>query len=367
MRTKRDFAASFWGALLACLLFAGAVLAAEPHWGQLYTLSGTVSVRENPSDSALQVRMLKAGQKVRVDFQEDGWAAVFDPKEPARSELRALGYAKLAELKSHASNVLAEASSIEVRKPSPDAKPEVLVDGKPAKPSAKTEAKSAKPDAKPAPKAVAGKGFGELRVADRQLTVRGARDKDSEFRRVLKPGQKVRVDFLENGWFAVFDPEEKTRDLKHAWGYSRDKYLVPEASYSGPPAEAMAPGQSAASSSAPAAKDQAKDQAKAQKPKADEEAVGYAVVSRKADNRKPPVTTLRVRLDMAQPPAQDALRKIVREIWKAERKKNENLQLEVILTGMDAHGLAYAVAKFHDDGKLREFWWRDVVVGKGKK
>ena len=106
---------------------------------------------------------------------------------------------------------------------------------------------------------------------------------------------------------------------------------------------------------------------KAQKAKAAEEAVGYSVLQRKTDRRKPPVTTLRVRLDLAQPPAQEAMRKIAHEIWKAERKKDENLQLELYLSSMDPKGLAYAVAKFHEDGRVREFWWRDVVLDKGKK
>lgn len=357
-------------ALIVVLLLAGLAapaLAEEPRWGRLYTVTGNVPVRENPADSALQVRVLKAGQKVRVDFQDEGWAAVFDPKEPVRSELRALGYAKLAELKSKGNLELAQATSIEVKKPRPDARPEVRVDGRTEKtevkpepkPAAKTDARQAKAKAAPA------RDFGEIRVADRQLTVRAGRDKDSEFRRVLKAGQRVRVDFLEDGWFAVFDPEEKVRDLSRAWGFSRDKYLVLEAAYSGPLLE-IPPAKPA-----PVAPAVAPAPAKGQKPKAeaqDDDAVGYAVLERKDDHQKPtPNVTMRVRLELTQAPAPDALRKIVREIWKAERKKNENLQLEVLLTGMDAHGLAYAVARFHDDGRLREFWWRDVVVGKGKK
>jgi hypothetical protein len=344
------------GVALSAVVLASAAAAAEPSWGRLYILPVAVSVRENPSDTALQVRVLKAGQKVRVDFQEDGWAAVFDPKETKRSELKALGYAKLAELKAPGgASEQVTGSSIEVRKPAPDAKAEVLVNGRPV--NAKADKGGKRAAKEPAREAKApGKGFGEVRVADRQLTVRAARDKDSEFRKVLKPGQKVRVDFHEDGWFAVFDPEETVRDLKRAWGYGRDKYLVPEAAYSGPPAEAMAPG--AAQAPAPD---------KGQKAKPGEEAVGYSVLQRKTDRHKPPVTTLRVRLDLAQPPTQEAMRKIAQEIWKAERKKDENLQLELYLSSMDPKGLAYAVAKFHEDGRVREFWWRDVVLDKTKK
>jgi hypothetical protein len=276
-----------------------------------------------------------------------------------------LGLAAAATAAHAAPIVLAQASSIEVRKPSPDSSPEVLVNGKPAR-AVKPEAK--KPDAKKSetkkseakkPEAkqskASGMGFGEVRVADRALTVRAARDKDSEFRKVLKPGQPVRVDYAQDGWFAVFDPDETVRDMSRAWGFCRDKYLVAPKDY------VPAPVEPEPQRSAP---DSAKDSAKA---KAGDAAVGYSVVERKADKRKPQHITLRVRVDMAEPPAKEAMRKIVREIWKSERKKNEVLQLEVLLSGMDAHGLAYAVAKFHDDGRISEFWWRDVVVGKPHK
>ena len=356
---------------LGCWLWPARAQAEEPRWGHLYALTGNVTVRENPADDSLKVRVFKAGQKVRVDFIDAGWAAVFDPKEPVRSELKALGYARLDELRAHGSPTVAQASSVEVRKPGREARPELVVNGasasakaaskavvSPAKPQANSPAKpSAKPSAK------TDKGFGEIRVPDRDLAVRANRTTESEFKKLIRPGQRVRIDFWEDGWFAVFDPQEKTRDLARAWGYSRDKYLVPESAYAGPPPAAPA-APPVASSVAPSVVAEAAP-SKAQKPKpAEDPDVGYSVIDRKAGNRKPPVTTVRIRLDLTKPPATELLRKIVREIWKAERRKDENLQLEVYLNGMDAHGLSYATARFHDDGRLREFWWREVVLGK---
>jgi len=360
---------------LGCWLWPARAQADEPRWGHLYALTGNVIVRENPADDSLKVRVFKAGQKVRVDFIDAGWAAVFDPKEPVRSELKALGYARLDELRTHGSPTVAQASSIEVRKPGRDAKPELVVNGasasakaaskavvSPGKPVMKTEVSPAKPQAtspaKPSakPSAKTDKGFGEIRVPDRDLAVRASRTTESEFKKLIRPGQRVRIDFWEDGWFAVFDPQEKTRDLARAWGYSRDKYLVPESAYAGPRPAALPAPSSAPAEPAPA---------KAQKPKPDEDpGVGYSVIERKTGGRKAPVTIMRVRLDLAKPPAAELLRKIVREIWKAERRKDENLQLEVYLNAMDAHGLSYATARFHDDGRLREFWWREVVLVK---
>lgn len=395
------FRHSLVAALVSVSVCVGPAVAVEPHWGRLYTVSGTVPVRENPTDTAIQVRALKAGQKVRVDFPDDGWAAVFDPKEPVRSELRALGYARLAELKSKGTLELAQASSIEVRKSSPDAKLEVVVDGKPVnkakpatkgtpgavsqleaknKPEAKIKPESKiKPDAKveaqakaeATPKASTAKDASEIRIADRQLTVRAKRDKDSEFRKVLRQGQRVRVSSPEDGWFAVFDLGEKSHDLSKALGYSRDKYLVPESAYTGPPLDTTTISAATSHAAAPVSGVAGGAPGKAQKSKAeaqDDDAVGYSVLERKEENHSAvPTVILRVRLELAQAPSRDAMRKIAREIWKAERKKNENLQLELLLAGMDPHALAYATARFHDDGRLREFWWRDVVLGKPKK
>lgn len=346
-------------AVALCLLAqAVPALAKEPGWGRVYTATGKVAVRENPSEGALQVRMLKAGQKVRVDFEEKGWAAVFDPAETVRSEMRAHGYVRLTELRAGARAEPAprsaraegaEAGASDKKKdlrPAPDPK-------KTPEPAKVQEPKQPKDS----------KAFGEIRVADRKLVVRSAPDKDSAFKRLLQPGQKVRVDFQEDGFYAVFAPEEKFRDLSRAWGYARDKYLVLEKDYAGAPQpEPAAP--AAKDKDAPASREPSAKSAQKQKRDAGAgDAVGYAVVDRHTDSQRPmaPVV-LRVRIDAPTPPAADALRKIMREIWKSERRKNEDLQLEVLLPGMDQDGLAYGVARFHDDGRIREFWWRDVVL-----
>jgi hypothetical protein len=309
--------------IAALLALAGAAsgLAKEVGWGRVYIVSGKVTVRENPADNALQVRVLKAGQKVRVDFEEEDWAAVFDPAETVRAETRAQGYVRLAELRSGGKAEAAPRAE----------KPDMSDKGKKKEPKKLKQAQE----------------FGEIRVADRQMAVRAGRDKDAEFKRQLKTGQRVRVDFLEDGWFAVFDPDEKVRDLSRAWGFGRDKYLVPEKQ---PLPETPATAAKEASAR-PAPKQQ------------NDDAVGYTVLGRQVDHQRPlaPVV-LRVRIDVLAPPAAEALRKIVREIWKAERHKNEDLQVEVLLSGMDQGGLAFAVARFHDDGRLKEFWWRDVVL-----
>ncbi|OIO01918.1 MAG: hypothetical protein AUJ49_07045 [Desulfovibrionaceae bacterium CG1_02_65_16] len=375
----------------------------------MYVVPAQTSVRENPEDTALQVRVLKAGQRVRADFFEDGWAAVFDLKETKRSELRALGYVRVTDLTGgRAVPEEPREDSVEVRKsahglkrepkavePKADESRAVAASEKSgragkrgrieAKAVSKAElaandakleprdkalkpGKSAKSDkaAKSEKSGKAGKGFGEVLVADRTLSVRAERDKEATLRKVLRAGQKVRVDFVENGWAAVFDPEEKTREESRAWGYCYAKFLVPQAGYDAAQTEPSSP-QASSGHAAASTPDAALAKA-GKKGKDAEEAVGYTVLERKADRRaKPPVTVLRARLNLARPPAREAMRKIAREIWKTERRKNEILQLELLLARMDPHGLAYAVVKFHDDGRISEFWWRDVVLEDGGK
>ena len=328
-----------------------------PGWGRVVTVRGEVPVRESPAPDSLQVRLLKDGQKVRVDFADAGWAAVFDPQEPVRAETRAQGYVRLSELRSG----VGETSLLRFRNSEKLEESRKLDAFELAEASAKGRKKEAK-------KAQPAQSFGEIRVADRQMAVRAGRDKDSEFLRLLNAGQRVRVDMQADGWFAVFAPDETVRDLSRAWGYGRDKYLVPEKAYTGQPLPEPA---ESASKEAPAKEAPAKDVAakpgQKQKPGAKgdsgSDAVSYSVLGRQTDHLRPlaPVV-LRVRLDMPAPPAAEVLRKIMREIWKAERHKNEDLQVEVLLPGMDQNGLAFAVARFYEDGRLKEFWWREVLL-----
>jgi hypothetical protein len=356
----RSLLACLAAALLA-LACAASGLAREPGWGHVYTVSGKVSVRENPAADALQVRVLKSGQKVRVDFEDAGWAAAFDPAETVRAETRAQGYVRLAELRAEARPEASFPSSEKAAAPEKAGKAQ-----KPAKPEKSEKSGKAAPvdpaRKNGAPKQAKPQAFGEIRVADRNMAVRAGRDKGTEFLRLLQAGQRVRVDSLEDGWYVVFAPDETVRDLSRAWGYGRDRYLVPEKDYAGQPLPAPAePAAQGAPAKPPAA---AKEpEARSVAKQKDGAAVAYSVLGRQADHLRPlsPVV-LRVRLDVPAPPAPEALRRIVREIWKAERRKSEDLQVDVLLPGMDQGGLAYCVARFHDDGRLREFWWREVVL-----
>lgn len=76
--------------------------------------------------------------------------------------------------------------------------------------------------------AAAPQPWGEVRVVEQPLSVRLKPDPASPLLRALKPGDRVRVDFLQpNGWIALFDLTETKRDVTRAIGFAEAKLLAP--------------------------------------------------------------------------------------------------------------------------------------------
>ncbi len=67
--------------------------------------------------------------------------------------------------------------------------------------------------------------WGEIREATLNLNVREKRTPKSEHVVTLAKGQRVKVDFLKDGWVAVFNLNESKRDESRAIGYVNRKYL----------------------------------------------------------------------------------------------------------------------------------------------
>jgi len=81
--------------------------------------------------------------------------------------------------------------------------------------------------------------WGEVREATVNLNVRTARDRKAEHAVTLPKGERVRCDFLKDGWIAVFKLDEPVRDEKRALGYANVKYLkLVAAAKAAPKAEA---------------------------------------------------------------------------------------------------------------------------------
>jgi len=67
--------------------------------------------------------------------------------------------------------------------------------------------------------------WGEVRETTVNLNVRKAPEPGAEHVVTLAKGQRVRTDFPQNGWLAVFELDEKDRDPAKAVGYANAKYL----------------------------------------------------------------------------------------------------------------------------------------------
>ncbi|XXJ19752.1 LptA/OstA family protein [Desulfovibrio caledoniensis] len=87
--------------------------------------------------------------------------------------------------------------------------------------------------------------WGEVREATVNLNVRKAPRPGAEHVVTLTKGQRVRTDFPQNGWLAVFELGEKDRDQAKAVGYANAKYLkvvkVEKAEHAPAPVPAPAP------------------------------------------------------------------------------------------------------------------------------
>ena len=75
--------------------------------------------------------------------------------------------------------------------------------------------------AKPSP------NWGLILYAKDRTNIRASRSIESAIRGTLEPGQKVKADFLEDDWYAVFNIKEIKRDTKNALGYVYAPRLSP--------------------------------------------------------------------------------------------------------------------------------------------
>jgi uncharacterized protein YgiM (DUF1202 family) len=72
------------------LLCSSLTLARE--WGEIKYVHSKTNIRSGRSQSSAIVGQLEAGQKVKVDFLENGWYAIFAVDKASRFESDALGY-----------------------------------------------------------------------------------------------------------------------------------------------------------------------------------------------------------------------------------------------------------------------------------
>ena len=157
----------------------------DKDWGVVLYAKDRTNIRADRSINSRIIAKLEPNQKVKADFLEDEWYAVFKVKEIKRDIKKALGYVYSPRL-------------------SP---PEAI------QPQA-TGHQTAK-------------DWGLILYVKDSTNIRADRSINSEVRGKLEPGQKVKADFLEDEWYVVFKVKETKRDIKRALGYVYSPRLFP--------------------------------------------------------------------------------------------------------------------------------------------
>ena len=97
----------------------------------------------------------------------------------------------------------------------------------PAAPAQSAPPKEPVPAQAALPKTACDKDWGVILYAKDKTNVRAERSIDSRIRSQLQPGQKVKADFIDDDWYAVFTVNETKRDPKRTLGYVYAPRLVP--------------------------------------------------------------------------------------------------------------------------------------------
>lgn len=392
-------------------------------WGKLLAPKGMLNIRSKRSRTSEHVQTLQAGQVIRADFLKDDWYAVFKPDETVRDEKRALGYARakylfpaskaqttaLKTVQTGGKKKAVDAGNVEKvqNEPMPQ-KPEP----EPAHGSIQASASANQSEPKPSavtvkveptpitveprqkteqpPTAVKSPLWGRVVTLKRRANVRSKRTASSSLMSTLKPGDSVRVDFLDRGWYAVFPLSESKRDLGKALGYVYAPLLgeptadiqthtlrpKPEEQPQPVPAQPL-PTISAAKSTQPALSnvvsmpdgtesmtivpvDQTNEPHKGPVPRADKVRHGftYGIIERNTGSNSALGRLLvKVYLDLTVIPDDTSLRDFAKTVAKEELGQAKELLMLIYLPGQDTKDLAYCQAQFDSDG-LVEFWTR---------
>lgn len=307
-------------------------------WGELMATKTRLNVRAESTIRSEKVSALAPGQRVRVDFPEDDWTMVFVPGATIRSQLNAVGWVK--------SKYLVPAVGV-----TPTRQVVAQEDSVQADPA---------PVVKPASKAASsGRPWGRIVTIPDDVVVRMARSSKSHFVRTLKKGDKVKVDMLRNGWYAVFQPGESLRRENRAIGYAAEHDLE------GRPAPvAAAPAKSDGGQTVIPIDRKRFADAKRPDPVADRNVHGFQYkVMETSETRKfgESWTMVKVFVAAKKVPREAGLADLAETLRPGLAKSGRNLAILFYLPGMDFEDIAYGEARFVEK-TLTEFRIRKTAL-----
>lgn len=362
-------------------------------WGELVYTARKLNIRSKPSVQGQKLGQLGVMEHVRIDFPEDDWTMVFAPDATIRSEMNAKGYcsAKYFEPATEQSLVRAglgtpakavhEAPSVATVEALPvnNGLDEIggdvaSVPVKPDSVAAPEKSKATAPTVVSEPSKSTG-SWGAVVTVQHKVNLRKERTSSSRYVRTLKPGERVRVDFLKNGWYAVFRADELVRKENRAIGYALRSLIegdnaanaMPEAK--GLTASSTVRPQKIQDSVGGVKKTMVIDRSKLGStkrpdPTPDKTAHGYQYrLLEKSETKRfgESWITLKVFLSTKQLPGSDALKDFATTLWKQNKRATKNLAVLIYLPGMDTEDLSYGVIQF-DDSQMLEVWVRKATL-----
>lgn len=345
-------------------------------WGELVYTVRNLNIRDRASVRGKRIDMLKRGERVIIDFPEGDWTMVFSPDATIRSEMNRIGYCSAKYFKPVPG---AEAGAPIAKPEPPAARPEPKVSKVVDAGSGAGQVGSAvAPPPAPREKKSAGSSWGRVVTVDRTINLYKGRTSSSKPVRTLKPGDTVRVDLLDRGWYAVFQENAVVRQEDRAMGYALRSLIDGDDGSDVIPAPAPAyeaPARKEAAAPQPIATDESGRKtmvidrsrfsgAKRADPTPNKTVHGYQYrLLEKAETKRFGETwiTLKIFLATKTLPGTEALQDFATTLWKEHRRSGKNLAVLVYLPGMDTEDLSYGVLQF-SDVKLLELWVRKTTL-----
>ena len=362
-------------------------------WGDIRVVEPKMlNVRQGRGPDFEHVRTLYAGDMVKIDFDQDGWVAVFEVDALERDESKAIGFANEKFLPKPTDAQLATLS---------DKRPEPI-----------------------ALQPTGGTGWGRLVTLTSNVKVRQAPDPGGDIVAVMVRGDTVKIYGRNGDWLLAFLPQEQDFDPSAALGWvNRDRLGLTTADMAGQPSVA-GPGfragdqetavseptaettpeptpepmpeptpepapeptaipeptpepETAAETFAAAPKEEEREEhvivvpetvppnavRGPEPPVADLEAHGFRYAMLSVGGQDPLVKAMEIRiyLDVNVVPNSDALRDFAATIWKREGEPSKQGVVLIYLPGQDLNGLSYGQGRFSPRGQ-GEFWTRETTL-----
>ena len=185
--------------------------------------------------------------------------------------------------------------------------------------------KSARKTTKSKSKTVSSNKWGVVRYTHTTTNVRESRSKSSKITTQIKPNQRVKADFLKDGWYAIFEIDELVRQQSNALGFVHSSQLYPEL--------------------------------KSEQPKtiASENLLSYKIVEKEDQSyRGTSRMTYRVLLNVTEKPIKEKIKDVAVSLWNDDNKSWKEFTVFLYLPEMNTNSLSYGVANFTPIG-LKDF------------